>query len=74
MRLLASLAAQDMGYITLDETVDRTHNTLLTLEGLASYEGHLFNWYDITTRQALPPRYVSFVDSGNLLGRPVGAG
>ena len=66
--LLASLAAQDMGYITLDETVDRTHNTLLTLEGLAAYEGHLFNWYDTGTRQPLPPRYVSFVDSGNLLG------
>jgi cyclic beta-1,2-glucan synthetase len=66
--LLASLAAQDMGYITLDDTVDRTHNTLLTMEGLASYEGHLFNWYDTTSRQPLPPRYVSFVDSGNLLG------
>ncbi len=30
--------------------------------------GHLFNWYDTITGQALEPRYVSSVDSGNLAG------
>ncbi len=66
--LLANLAAQDMGYITLDEVVERVHASLTTIDGLEKYEGHVFNWYDIYTKQALPPRYVSFVDSGNLLG------
>ena len=66
--LLANLAAQDMGYITLDAVIERVHASLTTIDGLEKYEGHVFNWYDINTRQALPPRYVSFVDSGNLLG------
>ena len=28
----------------------------------------LFNWYDLKTRAPFEPRYVSMVDSGNLLG------
>ena len=32
------------------------------------YNGHLLNWYDIRTLKPLEPRYVSTVDSGNLLG------
>src|SRR5262249_15816571 len=31
------------------------------------FEGHLFNWYDLSTLEPLRPRYVSAVDSGNLL-------
>ncbi len=31
-------------------------------------EGHLLNWYNIETLEPLNPRYVSTVDSGNLLG------
>ncbi len=68
LSLLSVLAAQDMGYLTLDEVVARLHAPLLTLGELETYEGHLFNWYDIYERRALYPRYVSFVDSGNLLG------
>ena len=33
---------------------------------LEHYRGHLLNWYDSQTLTALPPRYVSTVDSGNL--------
>ncbi|HEX9714571.1 MAG TPA: glucoamylase family protein, partial [Desulfurivibrionaceae bacterium] len=35
---------------------------------LERYQGHLLNWYDIQTLAPLEPRYVSAVDSGNLLG------
>ncbi|CAG0958909.1 hypothetical protein ANRL2_00690, partial [Anaerolineae bacterium] len=35
---------------------------------LERHEGHLLNWYDIQTLAPLRPRYVSTVDSGNLLG------
>ena len=34
---------------------------------LERFEGHLLNWYDISTLEPLRPRYVSTVDSGNLL-------
>jgi cyclic beta-1,2-glucan synthetase len=39
-----------------------------TIGKLERYEGHLLNWYDIPTLAPLKPRYVSTVDSGNLLG------
>ena len=68
LSLLAPVIAYDFGYIMIDETVDRTLATMQTLEKLERYEGHLLNWYDIQTLQPLLPRYVSMVDSGNLLG------
>ena len=38
------------------------------------YEGHLLNWYDTRTLEPLNPRYVSTVDSGNLIAGSVGSG
>jgi len=38
-----------------------------TIGKLERYEGHLLNWYDVKTLTPLEPRYVSSVDSGNLL-------
>jgi cyclic beta-1,2-glucan synthetase len=66
--LLSNLAACDLGYSTPDESVDRVLATFKTLDRLECYEGHLLNWYDINTLEPLQPRYVSMVDSGNLLG------
>ncbi len=34
---------------------------------LERFEGHLLNWYNTRTLEPLVPRYVSTVDSGNLL-------
>ncbi|MDO8689858.1 MAG: glucoamylase family protein [Dehalococcoidia bacterium] len=65
--LLATLAARDLGYITPDEVVARGRATLDTLERLERFEGHFLNWYHTGTLQPLLPRYVSTVDSGNLL-------
>ena len=70
MGLLATLAARDLGFITTRELIARTAHTLDTCEGLERHEGHLLNWYDTTTLAALWPRYVSTVDSGNLVTRP----
>ncbi len=67
MGLLATLAARDLGFITTRELIERTAHTLDTCEGLERHEGHLLNWYDTTTLAALWPRYVSTVDSGNLV-------
>ena len=39
----------------------------MTIGTLERYKGHLLNWYDIETLTPLEPRYVSMVDSGNLL-------
>ena len=45
----------------------RNLGTLETLGRLERFEGHLLNWYDLTNLEPLHPRYVSTVDSGNLL-------
>jgi cyclic beta-1,2-glucan synthetase len=66
--MLSALGAHDFGYLTTDEVVDRLSLTMETIGELERYEGHLLNWYDIQTLAPLEPRYVSTVDSGNLLG------
>ena len=65
--LLGIEAAYDFGFLTIDLVVERTRNTLATVTALERYKGHLLNWYDISTLEPLEPRYVSTVDSGNLL-------
>ncbi|MCC5860631.1 MAG: cyclic beta 1-2 glucan synthetase [Gammaproteobacteria bacterium] len=68
MSLLAHLAAVDFGYLTVGECLKRIDNTLTTMEKLARYRGHFYNWYDTRTLQPLCPEYISSVDSGNLAG------
>lgn len=66
--LLSVVAARDLGFISLHEATRRLSRSLLTIENLEKREGHVLNWYDTRTLEALEPRYVSTVDSGNLAG------
>ncbi len=66
--MLGNLAAHDFGYLTVDQVVANLQRTMATIDQLERYEGHLLNWYDIQSLTPLEPRYVSAVDSGNLLG------
>ncbi len=66
--MLSTLGAHDFGYLTVDRVVEDLTRTVETIGKLERYEGHLLNWYDIKTLAPLEPRYVSMVDSGNLLG------
>ncbi|MCK9984217.1 MAG: cyclic beta-1,2-glucan synthetase [Azoarcus sp.] len=68
MALLANLSAYDFGYITAGRLIERTTNTLRTMNALERHRGHFYNWYDTQTLHPLPPLYVSTVDSGNLAG------
>jgi len=62
------LGAHDSGYLTVNQAIEKLTCTMETIGRLERYRGHLLNWYDIGTLAPLEPRYVSFVDSGNLLG------
>jgi cyclic beta-1,2-glucan synthetase len=66
--MASALGAHDAGYTTVNQVVESLTRTMETLGRLERYEGHLLNWYDIGTLAPLEPRYVSGVDSGNLLG------
>ena len=66
--LASALTAHDFGYLTIDGLSHLLTRSMATIEKLERHEGHLLNWYDIKTLEPLNPRYVSTVDSGNLLG------
>ena len=67
LALLANVAAHDLDLLALPALVDRLEKMLDGIEGLERWEGHLLNWYDTRTLAPLVPRYVSTVDSGNLV-------
>lgn len=68
LALLANLSAYDFGYISGKRMASRCKQTLDTMATLERYRGHFYNWYDTLALTPLPPRYVSAVDSGNLIG------
>ncbi len=68
LALLVNLSAYDFGYITAGMLIERTANTLRTMETLKRYRGHFYNWYDTQSLKPLIPGYISTVDSGNLAG------
>ena len=66
--MTSTLGAHDCGYLTINQTVDKLGQTMAIISRLKRHQGHLLNWYDIQSLAPLEPRYVSTVDSGNLLG------
>lgn len=68
LALLSDMSASDFGYCSVGRLLTRTSNTYATLHRMERYRGHFFNWYDTQSLTPLPPRYVSTVDSGNLVG------
>ena len=65
--LNARQVACEFGYLTVPEFTDLTAKTLATMRRMTRHRGHLYNWYDTRTLQPLPPKFVSSVDSGNLV-------
>lgn len=68
LSLLANVSARDFGYITTEQFFERTAKTLSTMKKMERYKGHFYNWYDTKTLRPLLPKYISTVDSGNLVG------
>jgi len=68
MGLISNISAFDLGYLGILEMLDRLENILNSMGKLEKYKGHFYNWYDTKTRSPLTPRYISTVDSGNLVG------
>ena len=66
--LLSAVAARDFGWAGTLETVERVEATFASLQQLARFKGHFYNWYGTLDLQPLAPAYVSSVDSGNLAG------
>ena len=65
--LLSNISAHDFGYIGISELLERTTNTMSTLKKMERYKGHFFNWYNTESLAPLSPKYISVVDSGNMV-------
>ncbi len=68
LSLLAVISAYDLQYITLEKALNLLSKMIVSIESLEKWNGHLYNWYNIKTKEPLTPRYVSTVDSGNFVG------
>ncbi len=66
LTLLSTLAAWELGYVSLMDLMLRMSDTFDSLDRLETYRGHFLNWYDTRNLATLKPSYVSTVDSGNL--------
>jgi hypothetical protein len=65
--LNARIAALDLGHLTMQEFIDGTRKTMLTVRRLPKLRGHLYNWYDTKTLQPVGDPFLSTVDNGNLV-------
>jgi cyclic beta-1,2-glucan synthetase len=68
MLLNARQVACELGFLTVPEFARLSRASLATIMRLEKERGHLYNWYDTQTLQALGnPPFVSSVDSGNFV-------
>jgi cyclic beta-1,2-glucan synthetase len=65
--LNSQYAAYNLGFITLKRFLDEANRSFLHAKQLPKFNGHFLNWYDTRSSTALPPFFVSSVDSGNLV-------
>lgn len=68
LSVLSTLAANDLGFTSIPFSLNYTEKILESLGRLERWKGHFYNWYDIRSLAPLAPRYVSSVDSGNMVG------
>lgn len=66
--LMSCICAGELGFLEWEKVDQRLECCAAALEKLEKWNGQLYNWYDLDRLQALRPRYVSAVDSGNLAG------
>ena len=67
MSLSSFVIGRDFGFITIYSMIEKIKNILNSVDKLPTYKGHLYNWYDIEKFTILDKKYISTVDSGNLL-------
>lgn len=64
--LLSCCAARELGFITTAQMSLRMAQSVSSMEKLEKWQGHFYNWYDLTEGAPLSPAFISTVDSGNL--------
>ena len=65
--LTAVVSAAELGFINSKEAVTRMGHIIDTVCRLEKWNGHLYNWYSLSTLKALPNFFISTCDSGNFV-------
>ena len=65
--LLGLVCGYELGIDGRDYVVDMIRKVLNSINSLKKWHGHLYNWYDIKTKEVMMPGFVSSIDSGNLV-------
>ena len=65
--LLAEVAACKLRIIDESTAIANIKKLIEKTEKMEKWNGHLYNWYNITTFEPMPPKVVSSVDSSNFL-------
>ena len=63
--LLSVLCARKLGFIDSKELDRRLCDTMACVASLDSFDGLLYNWYDIFLKTPMNPGFISSVDIGN---------
>ncbi len=67
MLFTSLFSSYELGYVSLDQFLQRSRKAFTSLLKLERYRGHLYNWYDIEKLEPLSPAYLSSVDSANFI-------
>lgn len=65
--LISVVSAYELKFINYEKAKMYLQNILNAISSLEKWNGHLFNWYDIKTKKVMNPRFISTIDSGNLV-------
>lgn len=65
--LTSVICAYELEFIDIDEAIFYLEQIIKSINSLEKWNGHLYNWYDIKTKEVLYPKFVSTIDSGNLV-------
>ncbi len=61
------IAAYELEFISLEDCINYLDKIINVVNSLEKWNGHLYNWYNIETKEVLNPRFISTVDSGNFV-------
>ena len=65
--LTSIVSAYELKLIDYEKTIELLQKVLETIDSLKKWHGHLYNWYNIKTKEIMRPNFISTVDSGNLV-------
>ncbi len=65
--LTSVIAAYELKFIDYDKTKFYLEKIITAIDSLEKWNGHLYNWYDISSKSVINPRFISTIDSGNLV-------